>query len=424
MEAYATALTYAIPAFMILILIEEIFGRYKGVSVNRDMDTVSSLSSGMTNVMKSVLGLSIIIISYDWMVGHLALFSIDNTILVYVLCFIGLDFVGYWSHRFDHIINVFWNRHIIHHSSEEFNLACALRQSISAVVSIYFFLYIPMALIGIPTEVVALMAPLHLFAQFWYHTRLIDKMGILEHVLVTPSHHRVHHAINKEYLDKNFSQIFIVWDKWFGTFQEELPEKPPVYGIKKQAKTWNPFIINYMHLWQIMVDAWHTKSWWDKIRIWFMPTGWRPEDVSQKYPIEYIDDAYTQIKYDSRPGSLLRVWTWVQLVVHFVLLYYVLYNIAQFTFLDVLLYCGWLAISIFAYTSLMDKSPIALPFEMLKLITGIALMYYTSGWFNAQEYFVYAPHIIASYIAFSAGISLVILQKEGQGLKTTLSPLR
>jgi len=385
MEAYATALTYAIPGFVLLILIEEFAGRKLGVSVNKDMDTISSLSSGLTNVMKSVLGLSIVIISYQWMVGHIALFEIKATWLVYLLCFIGLDFAGYWSHRFDHIVNVFWNRHIIHHSSEEFNLACALRQSISAVFSIYFSLYIPMALIGIPGQVVALMAPLHLFAQFWYHTRLIDRMGWLEYILVTPSHHRVHHAINDEYLDKNFSQIFIVWDKWFGTFQEELPEKPPVYGIKKPAKTWNPFIINYMHFWQIMVDAWRAQNWWDKLRIWFMPTGWRPSDVQEKYPLDYISDPYQQEKYDSKPGLLLKWWSWIQLVLHNLLLYYILVHIGSFAFYDVLMYCAWLAVSVFSYTSLMDKSSLALPFEATKLILGLILLYYMGGWFHMEQ---------------------------------------
>ena len=133
---------------------------------------------------------------------------------------------GYWSHRWNHKINLFWNRHVIHHSSEEFNLSCALRQNISAIVGVYFFLYIPLALLGVPTRVIALVAPIHLFSQFWYHTRLIDRLGVLEYVIVTPSHHRVHHAINDEYLDKNFSEIFIVWDKLFGTFQEELPSVP------------------------------------------------------------------------------------------------------------------------------------------------------------------------------------------------------
>jgi len=264
MEDYALVLTYAIPFFTILIIIEAIVGHVKGMKINRSMDTISSLSSGMTNTLKELMGLTFIIISYDWMVKHFALFEIESTLTLFVLAFIGHDFMGYWSHRFNHVVNIFWNRHIIHHSSEEFNLSCALRQSISAFIGIYFFLYIPMAIIGIPTIIVATVAPVHLFAQFWYHTRLIDKMGFLEYIIVTPSHHRVHHAINDEYLDKNFSEIFIIWDKLFGTFQEELPDVPPVYGVKKPVETWNPILINWLHFWILLKDAWRTEKLWDK----------------------------------------------------------------------------------------------------------------------------------------------------------------
>jgi len=146
MELYAKALTFAIPFFLILIIIEEIAARKMKRQINYGMDTISSLSSGMTNTLKNLMGLAIAIVSYGWLVDKVALLHIDSTWLVYVIAFIGMDFVGYWSHRFDHKINVFWNRHIVHHSSEEFNLSCALRQSVSAIVGIYFFLYIPMSL--------------------------------------------------------------------------------------------------------------------------------------------------------------------------------------------------------------------------------------------------------------------------------------
>ncbi|MGG7215415.1 sterol desaturase family protein, partial [Clostridium nigeriense] len=133
-------------------------------------------------------------------------------------------------------------------SSEDFNLACALRQSISTIVKVFTIFLLPAALLGVPTNVIAIVAPLHLFAQFWYHTQHIDKMGWLEKIIVTPSHHRVHHALNPEYLDKNYGQIFIFWDKWFGTYQEELPTVKPVYGITRPVQTWNPIKINFMHM--------------------------------------------------------------------------------------------------------------------------------------------------------------------------------
>lgn len=237
MEAYAAVLSYAIPGFVALIFIEYFASLIMKKPVNRAMDTISSLSSGMTNTLKDVIGLSVVIISYGWMAERFALFEFEVSVSMYVLAIILIDFASYWSHRWNHEINVFWNRHIVHHSSEEFNLSCALRQSVSGIIGVYFFLYIPMALIGVPPLVVAITAPLHLFAQFWYHTRLIHKMGFFEQSIVTPSHHRVHHAINPEYIDKNYSAIFILWDKWFGTFQEELADVPPVYGVKRQVKT-------------------------------------------------------------------------------------------------------------------------------------------------------------------------------------------
>ncbi|WP_299435230.1 sterol desaturase family protein [uncultured Aquimarina sp.] len=401
METYAEALTYAIPGFIILILMEYLVSRWKGIPVNQAMDTISSISSGITDSLRSLTGLAIIIISYDWMVAQIALIEIKSSVLVYVLTFIGLDFVGYWSHRFNHTINLFWNRHIIHHSSEEFNLACALRQSISAIVSIYFFLYIPLALLGIPANVVALVAPIHLFAQFWYHTRLVNKMGVLEHIIVTPSHHRVHHAINDEYLDKNYSQIFIFWDKLFGTFQEEIPEKPPVYGVKKPVNTWNPFFINFMHAWGILKDAWRTKRIMDKIRIWFMPTGWRPEDVKEKYPIQIITDPYTREKYKTESSLFLKLWSWLQLTATIALLYYLLISFGDLTFIQIIEYAIFLLVSIFAYTSLMDRHVISIYAEIAKLALGIYFISQENGWFGIDQLLSGATYIVLAYMILS-----------------------
>ena len=313
MESYGQILITVIPIFLILVLVEYVYSWYKKDDMMNINDVVSSLSSGLTNVTKDVLGLSIGIIGYGWMVDHLALFTIEATWITYVLAFITIDFQGYWSHRWNHHINIFWNRHIIHHSSEYFNLACALRQSISSIFSLFTFLLLPAAIIGIPQSVIAILAPLHLFAQFWYHTTYIDKMGFLEKIIVTPSHHRVHHSINLEYLDKNLSQIFIIWDKLFGTFQEELPHISSVYGITRPARTWNPIRINYQHLWLLTKDAWHAQRWVDKLRIWFMPTGWRPEDVAQTYPVKKIDDPYHFERFHT-PASLgLKVFIFVQM---------------------------------------------------------------------------------------------------------------
>ena len=219
METYGQILMIASPAFLVLVLGEKLYAWLYKKEPFRNMDMLSSLSSGYTNSVKDVLGIGISIISYKWMVDHWAVFDIKSTPIVAIIAFIVLDLAGYWGHRLNHQINFLWNQHLIHHSSEEFNLACALRQSISSLINFFTIFLLPAAVLGIPAQIIAIIAPIHLFAQFWYHTVHIGRMGFLESFLVTPSHHRVHHAINPEYIDKNHGQIFIVWDKLFGTFQ-------------------------------------------------------------------------------------------------------------------------------------------------------------------------------------------------------------
>lgn len=186
MEQYGKILLIAMPVFLLLVIGEKIYGYIKGNDTVEFMDMISSLSSGITNIVKDVLGLSVTVLAYSWLVNHIAVFHIESGFWVVFIAFIALDFHGYWVHRLSHEINLFWNKHAIHHSSEEFNLACALRQSVSSFVNLFTIFLLPAALLGIPSEVIATIAPLHLFAQFWYHTRHIDKMGFLEKIIVTP----------------------------------------------------------------------------------------------------------------------------------------------------------------------------------------------------------------------------------------------
>lgn len=413
MEAYTQILNYAIPLFLVLIAIEYLVGRFMHFKVIRLFDTVSSLSSGITNIVKDVLGLSIVIISYQWMVSKLAIYHMESSWLIYVLAFIGIDFSGYWVHRWSHEINVFWNRHIIHHSSEEFNLSCALRQSASEVIALFTFTYLPMALIGIPVQVIAIVAPIHLFAQFWYHTRLIGKMGWLEYIIVTPSHHRVHHAINPVYIDKNYSQVFIFWDRLFGTFQPELDDEPAVYGVTKAVKTWNPLIINYQHIWSIIKDAWHANHLKDKIIIWFMPTGWRPEDVALNYPISFTEDIHNRPKYDTDATLFFKAWSVFQLIVALLLMLYLFNNISVIRFDGMLAYGLFIFINIFAYTSLMDGSILGVISEAIKFIFGFLLIVNNGySWFGIDQYMSNGTYIVAGYLLTSLILSMYFYYNE------------
>jgi len=406
METYGKILLIAMPIFLLLVLAEKMYGVYRGKDTVRNMDMISSLSSGLTNVTKDVLGLSIVLLSYEWMVQHWALVKIQSAFWMYFVAFVALDFMGYWVHRIQHRVNFFWNAHLVHHSSEEFNLACALRQSISSIVRIFTIFLLPAALLGVPAKVIAIVAPLHLFAQFWYHTRHINKMGWLEHIIVTPSHHRVHHAINPEYMDRNFSQIFIIWDKLFGTFQEELDAVPPVYGITRPVATWNPIKINFLHVWLLMKDAWRTKSWRDKLRIWFMPTGWRPEDVSKQYPVYKIEDVYHFSKYDTPATSVFSAWIWVQMLMLLLMLIHFFGNIAAIGSPGIFLYGGYVFLSVYAYTELMDRNPQAWVWDLFKGIYAVSIIFSTGDWFQLSTRlpgainFLIVYHLLSLLISF------------------------
>jgi sterol desaturase/sphingolipid hydroxylase (fatty acid hydroxylase superfamily) len=405
METYGKILLIAMPAFLLLVLFEKWWGIRKNKDTVRNMDMISSLSSGVTNVTKDVLGLYLtVIITYPFLLKNLAITHISSSIVVYIIAFFALDFAGYWVHRIQHVTNFFWNGHIVHHSSEEFNLACALRQSISSIVKVFIIFLLPAALFGVPEIVVQTVAPLHLFAQFWYHTQHINKMGWLEKIIVTPSHHRVHHAINPEYIDKNYGQIFIFWDKWFGTYQEELSNVPPVYGITRPVRTWNPIRINFQHVWLLIKDAWRTSNWKEKFTLWFKPTGYRPADVAAKYPVYKITDVYNFEKYDTRTSPAFNAWAWVQLIMILLFTSYLFGTIAAINQLDknyIFWYGGFLFLSVYALTDLMDRNPFAIIWECIRSSVGLMFLFQQDDWFGASAYLVSVKYILGAYFILS-----------------------
>ena len=411
-ETYAKALLYAIPFFMFLLVIEIVYGYVVKNQKHKILDSVSSISSGLTNIVKDSLGIGVIIVTYPFLLEHLALFSLESIWSVWLIAFLAIDFAGYWNHRLSHKVNFFWNQHVIHHSSEEFNLACALRQSISNLLGYFPLLLFPAAIMGVPSNVIAILAPVHLFAQFWYHTQHIGKMGWLEYIIRTPSQHRVHHAINPEYIDKNLGQILCVWDRSFGTFQEEMDEVPPQYGVLKPASTWNPIVINFQHLWRLIKDAWRTRNYWDKLRIWFMPTGWRPTDVKDKYPIRIIEDVYQFKKYGTQASNALKGYSIFQVLFTTFLMLFMFYNYTAIGFDGLLFFGAFVFIGIYGYTSLMDRAGYAVWIEVLRGLSGIAVIWITGDWFGIDSFFEFGSLVVGSYflITISAGVYFTYLE--------------
>ncbi|MFT4734233.1 MAG: alkylglycerol monooxygenase, partial [Arcticibacterium sp.] len=412
METYAQILLIASPLFFVFVMAEKMYGWYTKGDSFKSMDMISSLSSGYTNSLKDVIGIGFSLLSYSWMVEHLALTKIEYTWVNVLIAFIALDFTGYVGHRINHSINFFWNQHLVHHSSEEFNLACALRQSISSFIGFFTIFLLPAALFGVDFQIIAIVAPIHLFAQFWYHTTYIGKMGFLEKIIVTPSHHRVHHAINPIYLDKNMGQIFIFWDKWFGTFQEELEEVPPVYGITVPVRTWNPIKINFQHIWQLIKDAVRAERLIDTLRIWFMPLGWRPKDVAAKFPVSKIEDPYNFEKFYPKLSIGLQIWTWIQFTVAFAFIMYFYGSLGTLMVSEIVSYGLYLFLAIYSYTEMMSKNAMSVWQELVKNAFGIFLFINAGGWFGVSETAPLLNQAVVVYFFLATVITTYFVWKE------------
>jgi sterol desaturase/sphingolipid hydroxylase (fatty acid hydroxylase superfamily) len=274
----------AVPLFFVLIAVELVADRVRGQRNYRLADSINSLSTGVLSTSTGLLTKGVGLLTYALAWEHLALLRLPaEAWWVWVGAFVLYDFCYYWLHRMGHERNVLWAAHSVHHQSEEYNLTTALRQTSSGFIFSWIF-YLPLALLGVPPVVFITVASLNLLYQFWVHTRHVPKLGWLEWVLITPSNHRVHHAQNPRYMDCNYGGVFIFWDRLFGTFQEEDDDEPVIFGVTTPLASWNPLWANLQFYAQLWADARRTGRLWDKLRIWFMPTGWRPADVAAADP--------------------------------------------------------------------------------------------------------------------------------------------
>lgn len=300
---------YAIPFFFLLIGLELIAEKVRKTDYYRINDAINSLTAGvlsrMIDLIKALVPFTVYVMLYD----NVALFALPEATWVWIAAFVLYDFCYYWNHRLGHEINILWAAHVVHHSSEEYNLTTALRQTSGSVLSWIF--YLPLALLGVDPLLLLSVGSLNLIYQFWVHTRHIPKLGWFEWIFVSPSNHRAHHAQNQIYIDRNYGGVFIIWDRLFGSFVEELDSEPPIFGIRKALHSWNPLYANVQVYQQLFIDSWRTKSWGDKFAVWFSRTGWRPKDVERDYPLGKVD--LTQFKkFDIALSGKLKLYLLVQ----------------------------------------------------------------------------------------------------------------
>ncbi|MBX7243241.1 MAG: sterol desaturase family protein [Bacteroidia bacterium] len=276
----------SIPVFFILIGIEVAVERYQNLSLYRWNDAFTNISCGIAQQVSGIFFRIFTIGFYEMIYAYLRIYTIPENWITFIVLFFLYDMLYYWAHRWSHTVNLFWTGHVVHHQSEDFNFSVALRQS-SLQILFTFFVFLPLALIGFSTKQMIIVAGINLLYQFWIHTELIGKMGFLELFMNTPSHHRVHHGKNPEYIDKNYAGVFIIWDRMFGTFE---PEKAPVvYGVTQSFKSWNPLWANVENLEKISSQWKVTPGFFNKLKVLFLKPGWRPQEQGGYYPVPEVE---------------------------------------------------------------------------------------------------------------------------------------
>jgi alkylglycerol monooxygenase len=274
----------SIPAFIVLMGVELLVARQRGLRLYRFVDAITDLGCGISSQLVGLLFVAAKVAAYAWVFEHARLFEWSaSSVWTYLFAILALDFTYYWWHRASHEVNVLWAAHVVHHQSEDYNLAVALRQAWLTTLTIFPF-ELPLALLGVPVVPYAVGKSIVTLYQFWIHTELIGRMGPLERVLNTPSHHRVHHAIDPQYLDKNYGGILIVWDRLFGTFTPE--REHPTYGITKPLRSFNPWWANVHVLAEMAALARRATRWRDRLRVLVAPPRWRPPGAAAPPELE------------------------------------------------------------------------------------------------------------------------------------------
>ncbi len=355
------------PVFFLLIAVELGAARFLEKDVYRLPDSISDLSCGILDQLLGVFVKTGLFAGYVYLDEQHRLFSVPSgAVWAWVVCFLGVDFFYYCSHRFSHEVNAGWATHIVHHQSEDLNLAVALRQSALGQLYTWIF-YLPLALAGFPPLMFLTLSAANTLYQFWVHTRLVGKLGPLEWIFNTPSHHRVHHARNPQYIDKNHAGTLIVWDRLLGTFEEE--KEPCVYGITTPLRNWNPVWANFHYWVELFGKAKRTRRFADRLRVFTSRPGWQPQDLGGFVPAPAVDPA-TYRKYESGAPRALQVY---------VLAHFGLVNLAALAFFywsnrlsapDKVAAAVALVVTLASLGGLLDRKTWAFRLEAVRLLAG------------------------------------------------------
>jgi sterol desaturase/sphingolipid hydroxylase (fatty acid hydroxylase superfamily) len=371
----------SIPLFFALIGIELGVSRIRGRASYRLSDSISDLSLG---ILSQLTGLGITLLTYAlfaWVSANLSVqrflplpswpsgspWSSTMAFTSWAVVFLLVDLCYYWSHRLSHRVHLLWAGHVVHHSSEEYNLTVALRQSSLHGLFTWLF-YMPLALLGVPWVMFAVCHGLNLIYQFWIHTREVGRLGPLEWFMNTPSHHRVHHGVNPKYQDRNYAGVFIIWDRLFGSFTPE--EEEPVYGLTIPLRTWNPLWANVHVFVDIAKQAAETARWRDKLGVIFGPPAWRPADLGGPVTIPEVT-AETFEKYDPQSATRVKWYAFVQFVAVLLGTLVALKAAEHLPAWQLAVVVFYVALSLSNLGSLLESASWVKPMEIARLVTLI-----------------------------------------------------
>jgi sterol desaturase/sphingolipid hydroxylase (fatty acid hydroxylase superfamily) len=301
----AQVIVLATPVFLAAIAVEYAVGRRRGRDTYRWPDAMASIGLGVVSQLVAaatrLFGIGLYALAFE----RLALWRLPADVpWVWAAALLGYDFLYYWYHRFGHRVALGWAAHAVHHQSEDYNLSTALRQTGTGFLLGWIF-YLPLAVLGVPPVVFATVALIDLLYQFWVHTQQIGRLGWFDRWFCSPSNHRVHHAVNERYLDKNYGGILIIWDRLFGSFIDEDAAEPCVYGTRSPLRSWNPIAANV----QIYRELWHAgrrcSTLAGRLRLWIKPPGWLPAELAAREPKPPFDVTLVE-RYDppQRPAAL------------------------------------------------------------------------------------------------------------------------
>jgi alkylglycerol monooxygenase len=358
-------IVYAIPVFMLTLLAEAALARRWGRRTYDLADAVTSLNFGILSQVSAAFTRLLALGIYIWVFEHLRWFTLPvDALWVWVVALLAYDFLYYWVHRCGHEVQVMWASHQVHHSSEYFNLSTALRQSATGALFAWPF-YLPMALLGVPPVVFAIVALIDLLYQYWVHTELVGRLGPLDRILVTPSNHRVHHGQNDYCIDRNYGGILIIWDRLFGTFTEERDAEPVIYGVRKPLNSYNALWGNlnvFSELWQRSRAAPNFSA---QLKIWFgKPSAEAVARAEQPRRERWTSTASPQTqRYVTLQYALLAI----------VATYF--FAIAEtLTDLERIGFAGWIATSIWALGALLENRRYARSLETLRVLSSLMLI--------------------------------------------------